>query len=148
MPTIDEELVQNAKAVFNSQVIINSANDLKTKDGSSFGNSSGGQATLYQHTIDIAAGGLGLHTYITALSEKNTVIDSIQDLVSVFGNTKLMATGSYGPDSDKTALLEVGTSLTDTYVHSSHGSKMSLSNWANYGPDENFLEITDSVTAM
>lgn len=238
MPTNDDELVQNAKAVFNSEVIINSANNLKTKDGTSIGggglpspwvanekvlgyedtenqlvigflfeagnllygyqsNQSGDvsyvspiapgepnifvflnentevesviavpddfttksqkinlgdinkkQSTLYRHTIDIAAGGLGLHTYITALSEKNTVIDSIQNLVTVFGNTKLMATGAHGPDSEETALLEVGTSLTDTYVHTNHGTKMSLSNWANYGPDSTFLEITDSVTAM
>ena len=106
------------------------------------------QATLYRHTIDIAAGGLGLHTYVTALSEKNTVIDSIQDLVTVFGNTKLMATGAHGTDNEATVLLEVGTSLTDTYVHTNHGTKMSLSNWANYGPDENYLVITDSVTAV
>lgn len=106
------------------------------------------QSTLYRHTIDIDAGGLGLHTFVTALSEKNTVIDSIQDLVAVFGNTKLMATGMFGTESESSSMLEVGTSSTDTYVHSGHGSKISLSNWANYGPDESRLIITDSVTAM
>lgn len=106
------------------------------------------QATLYRHTIDIDAGGLGLHTYITALSEKNTVIDSVQDLVAVFGNTKLMATGMFGTDSETTAMLEVGTTMLDTYVHSGHGSKLSLSDWANYGPEQSRLVITDSVTAM
>lgn len=106
------------------------------------------QSTLYRHTIDIDAGGLGLHTYVTALSKKNTVIDSIQDLVAVFGNTKLMATGSFGSDSEITAMLEVGTTMLDTYVHSSCGTKLSLSNWANYGPDETNFVITDSVTPM
>ena len=106
------------------------------------------QSTLYRHTIDIDAGGLGLHTFVTALSEKNTVIDSIQDLVAVFGNTKLMATGMFGTNSEYTAMLEVGTSLTNTYVHSGHGTKNSLSDWAQYGPDESRLIITDSVTAM
>jgi hypothetical protein len=106
------------------------------------------QSTLYRHTIDIDAGGLGLHTYVTALSEKNTVIDSIQDLVAVFGNTKLMATGQYSADSRTSALLEVGTSLTNTYVHDGAGNKTSLSNWASIGPNETYLKITDSVTAM
>lgn len=106
------------------------------------------QVTLYRHTIDIDAGGLGLHTYVTALSEKNTVIDSVQDLVAVFGNTKLMATGMFGNDNDATAMLEVGTTMLNTYVHSGHGSKLSLSDWANYGPDESRLVITDTVTAM
>lgn len=106
------------------------------------------QSTLYRHTVDIDAGGLGLHTYVTALSEKNTVIDSIQDLVAVFGNTKLMATGMFGSNSETTAMLEVGTTMLNTYVHSGHGNKLSLSDWANYGPDETNLVITDSVTAM
>lgn len=106
------------------------------------------QSTLYRHTIDIAAGGLGLHTYVMALSEKNTVIDSIQDLVAVFGNTKLMATGQHSADSKMSALLEVGTSLTNTYVWDGAGNETSLSNWASTGPDETYLEITDTVTAM
>lgn len=57
MPTIDEELVQNAKAVFNSQVVINSANDLKTKDGSSFGSGSDDSANWINYHIEIKAGG-------------------------------------------------------------------------------------------
>lgn len=56
MPTIDDELIQNAKAVFNSQVIINSANDLKTKDGSSIGGS-GDQANWINYHVEIKAGG-------------------------------------------------------------------------------------------
>lgn len=106
------------------------------------------QSTLYRHTIDIAAGGLGLHTYITALSEKNTVIDSIQDLVTVFGNTKLMATGQHSSDSRTSALVEVGTSLTNTYVYDSAGNKASLAEWSSIGPGETHLVISDSVTAM
>lgn len=143
----NDELIPFADDDSGAHVYVNSINGIKVLD-------TGGpkdikvQATLYRHTIDIAAGGLGLHTYVTALSEKNTVIDSIQDLVTVFGNTKLMATGAHGTDNEATVLLEVGTSLTDTYVHTNHGTKMSLSNWANCGPDENYLVITDSVTAV
>lgn len=106
------------------------------------------QSTLYRHTIDIAAGGLGLHTYVTALSEKNTVIDSIQDLVAVFGNTKLMATGMHSVNSKVSALVEVGTSLTNTYVMDGVGNKTALSDWASAGPNETYLDITDSVMAM
>lgn len=106
------------------------------------------QSTLYRHTIDIDAGGLGLHTYVTALSEKNTVIDSIQDLVTVFGNTKLMATGQHSADSRTSALVEVGTSLTNTYVYDGAGNKTSLSHWSSIGPNETHLEITDNVTPM
>ena len=57
MPTIDEELIQNAKAVFNSEVIINSANDLKTKDGSSIGGSSEDQANWLNYHVEFKAGG-------------------------------------------------------------------------------------------
>ena len=56
MPTIDDELVQNAKAVFNSTITINSAKDLKTKDGSSIGGS-GDSANWINYHVEIKAGG-------------------------------------------------------------------------------------------
>ena len=137
----------NVKKQVESYVVL--PNDFVTKSQViNLGDIAKKQSTLYRHTIDIGAGGLGLHTYVTALSEKNTVIDSIQDLVAVFRNTKLMATGNHSADSRTSALLEVGTSLTNTYVYDGAGNKTALSDWASTGPDETYLLITDSVTAM
>lgn len=262
MPTIDEELVQNGKAVFNSQVIINSANDLKTKDESSFGgdsddifeidlnrftpNSEGElvatltdeevtkilkaqfinmlgesgfilirfgtdyvfnstninsegigvigytlyaynvattkqikmvvtqdelslsnyatkdelnakQSKLYRHSVLISTPtNKTAYLSFTAESDKNTSINSIQNLIAVFRNTSIACSGIYrdsDPSNEQSLLMiNVGTSISNTTISSATISNSAITDFSNAPFTDTFgstgFTITDNVTAM
>lgn len=109
------------------------------------------QSTLYRHTVTIWNNN-NASLIFTAESEKNTPIDSIQDLVTVFGNTKLACSGMKweSPSSIIHIMrLDVGTSISDTNVYTAGSEDGSFG-------EETFsdilgatgLIITDTVTAM
>ena len=110
--------------------------DLKTK-----------QSTLYRHTVTFAESGLGYTNRFTAYSEKNTPIDSIQDLITVFGNTELMCTGTIESGSNPCVGINVGTTADTILFLGLAGATQKLSSWYSTSPEAT-LTITDNVTAM
>lgn len=109
------------------------------------------QSTLYRHTVTIWNNN-NASLIFTAESEKNTPIDSIQDLVTVFGNTKLACSGMKWESASSIIhimRLDVGTSISDTNVYTAGSEDGSFG-------EETFsdilgatgLIITDTVTAM
>lgn len=105
------------------------------------------QHPLYCHTVEFSENGLGYHNRLTAYSEKNTVIDSVQDLITVFGNTKLQCSGTIESGSKPCIGIDVGTTAATTYFVGIGGENVKLSDWYMTQPDAT-LTITDSVTAM
>lgn len=105
------------------------------------------QATLYRHTVTFSESGLGYRTRFTAYSEKNTPIDSIQDLIAVFGNTELMCTGTIESGTDTCIGINIGTTADTVLFLGLAGATQKLSSWYSTGPDAT-LTITDDVTAM
>lgn len=171
----DGNVIVEPKAEFGSdvevdgQLTINSASDLKTKDGTGFASKeelNAKQSTLYRHTVCIInanaqSGPFALS--FTAESEKNLEIDSIQDLISVFGNTSLSCNGflwdsvsnSSAPYGVIVFRINIGTALAsctvDYYIFSqTEGPELA------YGVDSFLTDfigtsgftILDTVTAM
>lgn len=114
--------------------------------------SSDSQSTLYRHTVTITNGTAKAYACFTAESEKNTVIDSVQDLIAVFGSTKLAISGyKHSDDTSKYALLrlDIGTAIDSTkvqFAEMSAGEMIGLGFTAIFGASG--FTITDSVTAM
>ena len=103
----------------------------------------------YRHTVDITGKNSKGTNYIslrfTALSSKNTPIDSIQDLITLFANTKLVACGNLNNNDDDSILtlikgINVGTSITDTTLQYCDLTTETLT---TYSTD---FTITDNVT--
>lgn len=105
------------------------------------------QSTLYRHTVTFSENGLGYTNRFTAYSEKNTPIDSIQDLITVFGNTELMCTGTIEGGSDYCVGINIGTTADTILFLGLAGATQKLSLWYSTGPEVT-LTITDNVTAM
>lgn len=105
------------------------------------------QSILYRHTVEFSESGLGYVNRFTAYSEKNTPIDSIQDLITVFGNTKLQCSGTVEGGSNLCIGIDVGTTADTTFFINITGVKQKISNWYTTQP-ESTLTITDEVTAM
>ena len=195
------------------QLTINSASDLKTKDGTTFKGDAGvgieavsltdakgldftmtdgthlytdsvqgpkgdtgatgpqgpkgDTPKLYRHTVCIINANAQLGPFalsFTAESEKNLEIDSIQDLISVFGNTSLSCNGflwdsvsnSSAPYGAIVFRINIGTALAsctvDYYIFSqTDGPELT------YGEEDSTLTdfigtsgftISDTVTAM
>lgn len=130
-----QSVVQLPEEFFNTSTIIN-LGDINKK-----------QATLYRHTVTFDESGLGYNNRFTAYSEKSTPIDSIQNLIAVFGNTKLQCSGTTNRGSEPCIGIDVGTNADTTFFISLTGVKQKISSWYSTSP-ESTLTITDSVTAM
>lgn len=111
------------------------------------------QETLYRHTVKISKPTDDGKTSITftASSEKNTTIDSIQDLTTVFGNTDLSVSGATFLISSSQwefyNKIHVGTSINDTTVDYINKDDVGTYNFIDMFGTTGFT-ITDSVTAM
>lgn len=122
------------------------ANDLDAK-----------QSTLYRHTVLISEPtNKTAYLAFTAESEKNTPIDSIQNLIAVFGNTSIACSGLYrdsDPSNEQSLLMiNVGTSISDTTISSATISNSAITDFSNALFTDIFgstgFTITDNVTAM
>lgn len=108
------------------------------------------QSALYRHTVSIASADDLTRACFTAESEKNTPIDSIQDLVAVFGNTSL---GCFGVQTVNGAFasiitnINIGTSISDTTIDSQGTGASDNGSFTQYFGTSGFT-ITDNVTAM
>lgn len=136
----------NAKTQVESEIVL--PDDFMTKSQViNLGDINKKQATLYRHTVTFSENGLGYNNRFTAYSEKSTPIDSIQDLISVFGNTKLQCSGTTNSGSEPCIGIDVGTDADTTFFINITGVKQKISSWYSTQP-ESTLTITDSVTAM
>lgn len=113
----------------------------------------GKQATLYRHTVKISKptyDGITSITFTTS-SEKNTPIDSIQDLTTVFGNTDLSVSGATFLISSSQwefyNKIHVGTSINDTTVDYINKDDVGTYSFIDMFGTTGFT-ITDNVTAM
>ena len=111
------------------------------------------QATLYRHTVKISKPTDDGNTSITftTSSEKNTPIDSIQNLTTVFGNTDLSVSGATFLISSSQwefyNKIHVGTSINDTTVDYINKDDVGTYNFIDMFGTTGFT-ITDNVTAM
>lgn len=106
------------------------------------------QSTLYRHTVTIYKPSEVCFRF-TDYSEKNTVIDSVQDLITVFGNTKISGSGSIV--TLETGLMsiyigiDVGTTIDNTVMINSND--LEQENFTDVFGTTGFT-ITDEVTPM
>lgn len=111
------------------------------------------QSTLYRHTVKISKPTDDGNTSITftTSSEKNTPIDSIQDLTTVFGNTDLSVSGATFLISSSQwefyNKIHVGTSINDTTVDYINKDDVGTYNFIDMFGTTGFT-INDNVTAM
>lgn len=105
------------------------------------------QSTLYRHTVTFSESGLGYTNRFTAYSEKNTLIESIQDLITVFGDTQLMCTGTIESGANPCVGINIGSTADTILFLGIAGATQKLSSWYSTGPDST-LTIIDNVTAM
>lgn len=109
------------------------------------------QSTLYRHTITIDNFSKKAKLTFMTESEKNTEVDSVQDLIAVFGNTTLGVNGFAKVDTFGYILLtlNVGTSIDTTnvgFIEDGSGESVQLSFSDIFGTTG--FTITDNVTAM
>ena len=109
----------------------------------------GKQDKRFVHTVEIHYASNGSYFCFTGTSDKNTPIDSVQDLTTVFANRDLCGVGIFG--SAGLSKIHVGTSVNDTTF------KKYMNNGEYTNPrDETFaiifnptgFTITDSVSAL
>lgn len=111
------------------------------------------QSTLYRHTVKISKPTDDGNTSITftTSSEKNTPINSIQNLTTVFGNTDLSVSGAtYLISSSQWEFynkIHVGTSINDTTVDYINKDDVGTYNFIDMFGTTGFT-ITDNVTSM
>lgn len=109
------------------------------------------QATLYRHTVMIGNNSRKARLSFMTESEKNTKVNSIQDLIAVFGNTTVGVSGYIHYDTFGYILLtlEVGTDITTTkvgFIETGAGESVEQLFSDIFGTDG--IIITDIVTAM
>ena len=138
----DGNVIVEPKAEFGSdmevdgQLTINSASDLKTKDGTGFASKSdlsnlatkeelnAKQSTLYRHTVIIynfAPSG-NILLVMTHDSKKNLAINSVQDLIEVFKGTSLSCTCTIS------TMIHISDEVDDIYINNVAYSKINIGN--------------------
>lgn len=107
------------------------------------------QDKRFIHTVEIHYASNGSYFCFTGTSDKNTTIDSIQDLTTVFANRDLVGVGVFG--SAGLSKIHVGSSVNDTtfkkYMTNGEYTNPSEETFATVFNPTGFT-ITDNVTAM
>lgn len=115
------------------------------------------QSTLYRHTVLISEStNKTAYLAFTAESENNTTIDSIQDLIAVFGHTSIACSGvsrDGDPGNEGSLLMiNVGTSISDTTISTATIENSAITDFSDVSFTDIFrstgFTITDNVTAM
>lgn len=110
---------------------------------------SGKQDKRFIHTVEIHYASNGSYFCFTGISDKNTSIDSIQDLITAFANRTFAGTGIFG--SAGLSKIHVGSSVNDTtfkkYMNNGEYANPSEETFAMVFNTTGFT-ITDSVSAL
>lgn len=98
----------------------------------------------YRHSITIKFGTSG-ELHFTAQSKSNTIVDSLQDAITLFGNTDITCMG-VTKSGYIAIMVHIGTSSTDSLVYeiTTNGGSAVTQSLGTLG----FTEIGDSVTAI
>lgn len=111
----------------------------------------------YRHTVLISEPtNKTAYLAFTAESEKNITIDSIQDLIAVFGHTSIACSGLFRDgdpaNSQSLLMINVGTSISDTTISAATIENNSITDFSNASFSDTFgsagFTITDNVTPM
>lgn len=107
--------------------------------------------TYYKHTVQVHFGDNSQITF-TAYSKKNTVIDSAQDLISLFGNTEFECSGVVvnGTTAGIAYKVIIGTALSGCSVSWQEFSQTPFRRnieFSSLGPS-GFTSVDDSVTTL
>ena len=107
------------------------------------------KATLYRHTVEIHYASNGSYFCFTGQSDKNTPIDSVEKLTTVFANRDFCGTGIFG--SAGLSKIHVGSSINDTtfkqYMNNGQYANPNEETFAMVFNTTGFT-ITDSVSAL
>lgn len=107
------------------------------------------QDKRFVHTVEIHYASNGSYFCFTGTSDKNTPIDSVQDLTTVFANRDLCGVGVFG--SAGLSKIHVGSSVNDTtfkkYMNNGEYANPSEETFAMVFNTTGFT-ITDSVSAL
>lgn len=107
------------------------------------------QDKRFVHTVEIHYASNGSYFCFTGTSDKNTPIDSVQDLTTVFANRDLCGVGVFG--SAGLSKIHVGSSINDTtfkkYMNNGEYTNPSEETFAVVFNTTGFT-ITDNVTVM
>lgn len=107
------------------------------------------QDKRFVHTVEIHYASNGSYFCFTGTSDKNTPIDSVEKLTTVFANRDLVGVGVFG--SAGLSKIHVGSSINDTtfkkYMNNGEYANPSEETFATVFNTTGFT-ITDSVTAM
>ena len=107
------------------------------------------QDKRFVHTVEIHYASNGSYFCFTGQSDKNTNIDSVEKLTTVFANRDLSGVGVFG--SAGLSKIHVGTSVNDTtfkkYMNNGEYTNPSEETFATVFNPTGFT-ITDNVTAM
>lgn len=107
------------------------------------------QDKRFVHTVEIHYASNGSYFCFTGISDKNTPIDSVEDLTTVFANRDFAGTGIYG--SAGLSKIHVGSSVNDTtfkkYMNNGEYTNPSEETFATVFNPTGFT-ITDSVSAL
>lgn len=107
------------------------------------------QDKRFVHTVEIHYASNGSYFCFTGASDKNTPIDSVQDLTTVFANRDLCGVGIFG--SAGLSKIHVGSSVNDTtfkkYMNNGEYTNPNEETFAMVFNTTGFT-ITDSVSAL
>ena len=107
------------------------------------------QDKRFVHTVEIHYASNGSYFCFTGTSDKNTPIDSVEDLTTVFANRDLCGIGVFG--SAGLSKIHVGSSVNDTtfknYMNNGEYANPSEETFATVFNPTGFT-ITDSVSAL
>lgn len=107
------------------------------------------QDKRFIHTVEIHYASNGSYFCFTGTSDKNTPIDSVEKLTTVFANRDLVGVGIFG--SAGLSKIHVGTSVNDTtfkkYMNNGEYTNPSEETFATVFNPTGFT-ITDSVSAL
>lgn len=115
------------------------------------------QSTIYRHTVLISEStNKTAYLSFTAESVNNTPIDSIQKLITVFGNTSISCSGLFRDgdpaNSQSLLMINVGTSISNTTISSATIENNAITDFSNALFTDTFgsagFTITDNVTPM
>lgn len=122
------------------QLTINSASDLKTKDGTVIG----GGEKWYRHTITFKESGLSYNNCFTVYSKSGTPIDTVSYLLRFFASTHHECAGTINKGAKPCVRIDIGSIQDEIYFVGIDGSREKLNTWYSTSPEAT-LSIHDFV---
>lgn len=101
----------------------------------------------YRHTVEFSESALGYTNRFTSVSTNNLTIHSIEDLITVFGNTKLECSGTIEGGTSPCIGIDIGTTDDTVFFVNNKGVKQDIIHWYSIQGGST-LTITDDVSQI